>query len=158
LAGLALAVTPGLPRTELDPEVVFLAFVPPLLYAAAINTSWRDFVQNIRSIALLGVLLVIATVFVVAAVAHTLFRGMPWPAACVLGAIVAPPDAVAVTAVTRRLGVPRRVETILEGEGLINDATALVAYRMAVRGVDSNSFSWLAGAGEFVLAAAGGIA
>jgi len=158
LAGLALAVTPGLPRAELDPDVVFLVFVPPLLYAAAITTSLRDFRQNIGSITRLGVLLVVLTIVVVAAVAHAIIPRMPWPAAFVLGAIVAPPDVVAVTAVTRRLGIPRQVETILEGEGLINDATALVAYRMAIRSVDSNAFSWVQAAAEFARAAAGGIA
>ena len=157
LGGLALAFVPGLPRAELDPEIVFLVFVPPLLYAAAFRTSWRDFRGNLRSILLLGVGLVIATIATVAAVSHAIVPTFSWPAAFVLGAIVAPPDAVAVTAVTRRLGVSRRVETILEGEGLINDATALVAYRMAVRAVESGVFSWLRGAVEFVLAGAGGI-
>src|SRR5207248_4857451 len=158
LGGLALAFVPGLPHPALDPDVLFLVFVPPLLYAAAFRTSWRDFRENLRSIALLGVGLVIATIVTVAAVAHAIVPNLSWAASFVLGAIVAPPDAVAVVAVTRRLGISSRVETILEGEGLVNDATALVAYRMAVRAVESGFFSWIRGVLEFAVAAAGGIA
>jgi monovalent cation/hydrogen antiporter len=141
LGGAILAVLPNLPRLSLNPDVVFLVFVPPLLYWTAVNTSWRDFRLQIRSISLLSVGLVIATMIVVAVVAHALAPELTWPAAFVLGAIVSPPDPVAVTAVTRKLGIPRTILVILEGEGLVNDATALVAYRMAVAAVVAGGFS-----------------
>jgi CPA1 family monovalent cation:H+ antiporter len=157
LGGLVLAVTPGLPRVELNPDVVFFIFVPPLLYWAALTTSYRDFRRNLRSISLLGIGLVLITMSVTAWVAHTLIPELTWAAAFTLGAIVSPPDAVAVTSITRRLGVPRVVVTILDGEGLLNDATAFVAYRMAVAGVVAGTFSiWEAGF-RFVWTAAGGI-
>ena len=157
LGGLVLAVTPGLPRVELNPDVVFFIFVPPLLYWAALTTSYRDFRRNLRSISLLGIGLVLITMSVTAWVAHTLIPELTWAAAFTLGAIVSPPDAVAVTSITRRIGVPRVVVTILDGEGLLNDATAFVAYRMAVAGVVAGTFSiWEAGF-RFVWTAAGGI-
>jgi CPA1 family monovalent cation:H+ antiporter len=158
VGGLVIALIPGLPRVDLDPDTVFLFFVPPLLYWAALNTSFRDFKENIRSITLLGVGLVLVTMSATAVVAHYLIPGMPWGSAFVLGAIVSPPDAVAVTAVTRRLGIPKIIVTILEGESLVNDATALVAYRMAVVAVVAGTFSiWEAGI-RFGWTAAGGIA
>ena len=128
LGGSALGFVPGLPSVELDPELVFLLFLPPLLYVSALFTSWRDFRANIRPISLLAVGLVLMTTFVVAAVVHTVI-GLPWAAAFVLGAIVSPTDAIAATTVAQRLGVPRRIVTILEGESLVNDATGIVAYR-----------------------------
>ena len=141
----------------LDPELVFLLFLPPLLYVSAIFTSWRDFRANIRAISLLAVGLVLMTTFVVGAVVHTV-TGIPWAAAFVLGAIVSPTDAIAATAVAQRLGVPRRIVTILEGESLVNDATGIVAYRVAVAAVVTGAFSiWEAGL-QFVVGAAGGIA
>ncbi|MDT7603100.1 MAG: monovalent cation/hydrogen antiporter [Acidobacteriota bacterium] len=158
LGGLILAVTPGLPRVELDPDVVFFIFVPPLLYWAALTTSYRDFRRNLRSISLLGIGLVLATMTVTAWVAHMLIPELTWAAAFTLGAIVSPPDAVAVTSITRRLGVPRIVVTILDGEGLLNDATAFVAYRMAVAAVVAGTFSIWAAGFRFVWTAAGGIA
>ncbi len=158
VVGAVLAAIPGLPRPRLDPEVVFLVFVPPLLYAAAITTSWRDFRRSLRPILLNSVGLVLATMAAVAAVAHALAPALPWPAAFVLGAIVSPPDPVAVVAVTRRLGVPRVVTTILEGEGLVNDATALVAYRMAVAAVVAGTFSLGQAILGFLLRGAGGVA
>ena len=158
LGGIVLALIPGLPRPTLDPDVVFLVFVPPLLYWTAINTSWRDFRTNLRSISLLAIGLVLATMWAVAAVAHALSPELPWTSALVLGAIVSPPDPVAVTAVTRRLGVPRAIVTLLEGEGLLNDATALVAYRTAVAAVVAGS-SGVHGTWTRILwAGAGGIA
>jgi NhaP-type Na+/H+ or K+/H+ antiporter len=126
LGGLLLAATPGLPVVELPPDVVFLIFVPPLIYVAAFDTSYRDFRRNLGVIARMGVLLVLATVCVVAVAAHALAE-MTWGAAFALGAIVSPPEAVAVGAVTRRLGVPKIVTTLLDGESLLNDATAFVA-------------------------------
>jgi monovalent cation/hydrogen antiporter len=157
LGGSALGFVPGLPPVELDPELVFLLFLPPLLYVSAIFTSWRDFRANIRAISLLAVGLVLMTTFVVGAVVH-IITGIPWAAAFVLGAIVSPTDAIAATAVAQRLGVPRRIVTILEGESLVNDATGIVAYRVAVAAVVTGAFSvWEAGL-QFVVGAAGGVA
>src|SRR5215216_5380236 len=157
LGGSALGFVPGLPSVELDPELVFLLFLPPLLYVSALFTSWRDFRANVRPISLLAVGLVLMTTFVVAAVVHTVI-GLPWAAAFVLGAIVSPTDAIAATAVAQRLGVPRRIVTILEGESLVNDATGIVAYRIAVAAVVVGTFSlWQAGL-QFVIGAVGGIA
>ncbi|MCA1848890.1 MAG: Na+/H+ antiporter [Actinobacteria bacterium] len=157
LGGLVLGFVPGLPQVELKPDVVFLLFLPPLLYVSAIFTSWRDFRANLRPISLLAVGLVLMTTCVVAAVAHWAV-GLPWAAAFVLGAIVSPTDAIAATAVAQRLGVPRRIVTILEGESLVNDATGIVAYRIAVAAVATGAFSlWQAGL-QFVAGAIGGIA
>ena len=157
LGGLVLSFVPGLPRVKLDPEVVFLLFLPPLLYVSALFTSWRDFRANLRPISLLAVGLVLMTTCTVAAVAHWAV-GLPWAAAFVLGAIVSPTDAIAATAIAQRLGVPRRIVTILEGESLVNDATGIVAYRIAVAAVVTGTFSlWEAGL-QFVVGAAGGIA
>jgi NhaP-type Na+/H+ or K+/H+ antiporter len=157
LGGSALGFVPGLPPVELDPELVFLLFLPPLLYVSALFTSWRDFRANVRPITLLAVGLVLMTTLVVGAVVHTVI-GLPWAAAFVLGAIVSPTDAIAATAVAKRLGVPRRIVTILEGESLVNDATGIVAYRVAVAAVVSGVFSiWEAGL-QFVVGAAGGVA
>ena len=156
IGGSLLGFVPGLPRVVLDPELVFLLFLPPLLYVSAIFTSWRDFRANVRAITLLAVGLVLMTTFVVAAVVHFVI-GMPWAAAFVLGAIVSPTDAITATAVAQRLGVPRRIVTILEGESLVNDATGIVAYRIAVAAVVTGAFSaWEAGL-QFVVGAAGGI-
>ena len=156
LGGLILGFVPGLPRIELEPEVVFLLFLPPLLYVSALFTSWRDFRANLRAISLLAVGLVLITTCVVAVVAHWAV-GLPWAAAFVLGAIVSPTDAIAATSVAQRLGVPRRIVTILEGESLVNDATGIVAYRIAVVTVMTGAFSlWEAGL-QFVLGAAGGV-
>jgi Na+/H+ antiporter len=157
LGGLALGFVPGLPRVELDPDVVFLLFLPPLLYVSALFTSWRDFRANLRPISLLAVGLVLMTTCAVAAVAHWAIE-LPWAAAFALGAIVSPTDAIAATAVAQRLGVPRRIVTILEGESLVNDATGIVAYRIAVAAVVAGTFSlWEAGV-QFVIGAVGGIA
>jgi monovalent cation/hydrogen antiporter len=157
IGGSALGFVPGLPPVELDPELVFLLFLPPLLYVSAIFTSWRDFRANVRAITLLAVGLVLMTTFVVAAVVHAV-TGLPWAAAFVLGAIVSPTDAIAATTVAQRLGVPRRIVTILEGESLVNDATGIVAYRVAVAAIVTGAFSvWEAGL-QFVVGAAGGIA
>jgi CPA1 family monovalent cation:H+ antiporter len=157
LGGLVLGFVPKLPQAELEPDVVFLLFLPPLLYVSAIFTSWRDFRANLRAISLLAVGLVLTTTCIVAAVAHWVV-GLPWAAAFVLGAIVSPTDAIAATSVAQRLGVPRRIVTILEGESLVNDATGIVAYRIAVAAVVAGIFSlWQAGL-QFVVGAIGGIA
>jgi Na+/H+ antiporter len=158
VGGLALAFMPGLPRVDVNPELVLLLFLPPLLFGAAWFTSWRDFAANGRAIGLLAIGLVVATTTAVAWVAHAVIPGMSWAVAFVLGAIVSPPDAVAATAVTQRLKVPRRIVTILEGESLVNDATGLVAYKFALSAVATGSFSLTAATGRFVLVAAGGVA
>ncbi len=158
LGGLGLAFVPGLPTVELEPDVVFLVFLPPLLFSAAFFTSWRDFRANLRPIGLLAVGLVLATTVAVAAVAHWVV-GLSWPAAFVLGAIVSPTDAIAATAIAQSLGVPRRIVTILEGESLVNDAAAIVAFRIAA-GVAAGALAfspWGAGL-QFMVGAVGGVA
>jgi monovalent cation/hydrogen antiporter len=157
LGGLGLAVTPGVPEVDLEPELVLLVFLPPLLYAAAFFTPLRELRRNVRPISLLAVGLVLATMVAVAVVAHGAL-GFGWAEAFVLGAIVSPTDPVAATAIARRLGVPGRIVTIVEGESLVNDATALVAYKFAVAAVVTGSFSLLEASGEFVLVVVGGIA
>lgn len=157
LGGLLLAVTPWVPHFEPDPGVIFLVFIPPLLYRAALNTSLRDFKRNLRPISMLAFGLVLATMCVVAWAAHLFIPGMNWASGFVLGAIVSPPDAVAVTAITRRLKLPAGIVTILEGESLINDATALVAYRMAVAAVVAGAFSFWEAGSRFLLTGIGGV-
>jgi CPA1 family monovalent cation:H+ antiporter len=127
------------PVWQLDPQLVFLLFLPPLLYAAAFLTVWTEFYARLRAITLLAVGLVFVSTFAVAAVGYYVFE-LPWTVGCVLGAIVSPPDAVAAAAITQRLRVPRIITTILEGESLINDASGLVAYRFAVAAVTSGVF------------------
>jgi Na+/H+ antiporter len=157
LGGLALGFVPGMPELELPPDLVLVAVLPPLLYSAAFFTSLRELRANVRPISLLSIGLVLATTVAVAAAAHE-FIGLSWPAAFVLGAIVSPTDPIAATSIARRLGIPRRIVAIVEGESLINDGTALVAYRFAVAAVVTGSFSlWEAGF-RFLLAVVGGIA
>jgi Na+/H+ antiporter len=158
VGGLCLALIPGLPAVHIDPAMVLLIFLPPLLFSAAWLTSWRDFAANLRPISLLAFGLVIVTMLAVAWVAHSVIPGMGWPEAFLLGAIVSPPDAVAATAVTRRLKVPRRIVTILEGESLVNDATGLVAYKFALVAVMSGGFSPVRAGGQFLIMAVGGVA
>jgi CPA1 family monovalent cation:H+ antiporter len=158
LGGLVLGFVPGLPPVRINPDIVFFVFLPPVLWAAAFFTSFRDFKANLRPIGLLAVGLVLATTAVVAVVARAVVPGLGWPAAVTLGAIVSPPDAVAATAVLRRLKIPHRVLVILEGESLVNDATALVLYRTAVAAMVSGVFSLGDAVGGFVLAAFGGVA
>src|SRR5262249_4119597 len=140
------------------PDLVFLIFVPPLLYNGAESVSWREMRTRAGPILSLGVGLVLFTMLAVAVVAHALVPGFSWPAAFTLGAIVSPPDPVAATAVLRPLGVSRSVETILEGEGLVNDATSLIAYRTAVAAALAGTFSLGAAAIKILLAGAAGIA
>jgi monovalent cation/hydrogen antiporter len=157
LGGLAIGLVPGLPVVELEPDIVFLLFLPPILFGAGYFTSIHDLRANRRPIGLLAIGLVLFTTVVVAVVAHALVPSMGWAAAFALGAIVAPPDAVAATAVFQRLGVPRRTVTILEGESLLNDATALVAYRFAVAAALGGGFSLVDAGGTFVFASVGGV-
>jgi monovalent cation/hydrogen antiporter len=158
LGGLALGFVPGIPQVELDPELVLVLFLPPLLYSAAFFSSLRDLRADLRVISTLAIGLVLATTVAVAVVAHTLIDGLPWAAAFALGAIVSPTDPLAASAIARRLNAPRRMVTILEGESLVNDGTALVAYKVAVAAVVGGSFSLLDASFRFVLDAAGGIA
>ncbi len=156
LAGIAIGLIPGLPAMTLDPDVVFLIFLPPVLYAAAWSTSWPDFKQSIRPISLLAVGCVLFTMLIVAAAAHYFIPGFGWVESFVLGAIVSPPDAVAATAATKGLKIPKRIITILEGESLVNDATGLIAYRYAVAAAASGTFIfWLAGINFFYVAGLG---
>lgn len=156
LGGLGLAFVPGLPRVRLEPDLVFLLFLPPLLFAAAYFTSWRDLWANARPVGFLAVGLVLATTLVVAVVGHAV--GLPWAAAFVLGAVVSPTDAVAATAIAQRLGVPRRIVTVLEGESLVNDATGLVAFRVAAAVAAGTAVFSPADAGlQFAVGATGGV-
>lgn len=156
VGGLVIGLVPGLPKVRLNPDLVFLFILPPLLFPAALFTSWRDFRQNLRPISLLAIGLVLFTTVAVALLAHY-FMGLPLAAGFVLGAIISPPDAIAAAAIAERLHVPRRIVTILEGESLVNDATALVAYRFAVVAVATGSFSLAKAGGQFVLVSLGGI-
>ncbi|HEV8424389.1 MAG TPA: Na+/H+ antiporter [Actinomycetes bacterium] len=158
LGGLVIGFVPGMPTVELPPELVLVMFLPPLLYWAGFFSSPRDLQADARAISTLAVGLVLATIGVVAAVAHATVDGLPWAAAFALGAIVSPTDPLAATAIGRRLGVPRRMVNVLEGESLVNDATALVAYRIAVAAAVGGAFvAWQAGL-RFVVGAAGGVA
>jgi CPA1 family monovalent cation:H+ antiporter len=157
IGGLALGFVPGLPAVQLDPNLLFLFLLPPLLYPTAIFTSWRDFRANLKSILWLAIGLVLLTIACVAVLAHAL-AGLPWAAAFVLGAIISPTDAVAATATTNRLRVPQRIVTILDGESIVNDATGLVAYRFAIAAMMSGRFSFSEATGRFVLVALGGTA
>ena len=141
IGGLGLGLVPGVPRIEIDPDLIFLIVLPPLLYVAAFFTPLRSLRANLGTISALAVALVLATALAVAVVARALIPGMPWAVAIALGAIVAPPDAVAATAIASRLGLPRQIVTILEGESLLNDATALTIYGMALTVAAGGAFS-----------------
>jgi Na+/H+ antiporter len=158
IGGLVIGVIPGLPRVEVDPELILLLFLPPLLYAAALALPPRELRENLQTISLLAFGLVLFTMTAVALVAHVSIPGLSWAAGFTLGAIVSPPDPVAAVAIAKRLGLPRRLVTILEGEGLFNDATALVAYRLAVGAVVTGTFSALQVGVKFLLAAVGAVA
>jgi Na+/H+ antiporter len=155
LGGLAIGFVPGLPHVEIPPEVIFLIFLPPLLNSAAFSSSPLDLRAHLRPIVLLAVGLVLATTCAVAVVAHAVI-GLPWAAAFVLGAILAPTDPVAAEAIFSRLGVPRRVGTVVGGESLVNDGTGLVAFRVAVGAVGGTFVFWEAGL-SFLLVGGGGL-
>lgn len=158
VVGAAASYLPGLPEVRLEPDVVLIGLLPPLLYAGAISTSLVEFNANRRPILLLSVGLVVFTTVGIGALVHTVVPGIAWPAALAIGAVVAPPDAVAALAIGRRVGLPRRVLTILEGESLLNDATALVALRTAIAaGAAGASVSALDVGLDFLLAAGGGV-
>jgi monovalent cation/hydrogen antiporter len=158
IGGAVLGFVPGLPEVELDPDVVLVIFLPPLLYGVSIYANFTDLRAATRGLALNTVALVLATMCAVALIAHELIDGMSWEAAFVLGAIVSPTDPIAATAVMRRLDAPRRLVSSIEGEGLFNDATALVAYKIAVAAVVAGSFSLSEAGLEFVFGAAAGVA
>jgi monovalent cation/hydrogen antiporter len=154
---ILVSMLPGASWTSIDADVVFTVFLPPILFFAAYFTSWNDFCRNIQPIVMLAVGLVLCTTGAVALLAHALIPGLPWAAAFLLGAIVSPPDASAATAITKKLGVPRRVVTILEGESLVNDATALVAYRFALAALVQGQFNMHEAWMKFIAVAAGGV-
>src|SRR6266436_4741327 len=156
LGGLVLGFVPGLPTITLNPELILVLFLPPLIYSSAWLTSWREFRATLRPILLLAIGLVLVTTIIVAIVAHTI-AGLSWPVAFVLGAIVSPTDAVAASATAQLLGLPRRIVTVIEGESMVNDATGLVVYRFTVAAVVTGSFSlWQAGL-QFVVVSLGGL-
>jgi Na+/H+ antiporter len=158
LGGLALGFMPGIPDLELPPDLVLIAILPPLLYAAAFFTSLRELRENLRSIGILAIGLVLATMGAVAVVAHAAIDGMSWSTAFVLGAVVSPTDPIAATAILRRFGVPRRVVAIVEGESLVNDGTALVLYRVAVTAAVTGAFSLWDASWRLAWSIVGGIA
>lgn len=156
--GLVVSYLPGVPHYELDPEIVLPLILPPLLYTAARDSSYLDLRAQLRPVALLSVGYVLFATLAVGWAAYLIVPGMPLTAALVLGAVVAPPDAVAATAVARRVGLPSRITTILQGESLVNDATAITAYRVALAATVGEGASWSGGIGEFLMAAVGGVA
>src|SRR5260221_4505412 len=158
LGGPRPGFVPGLRQIELPPDIVFLIFLRLLLYSDGWLTSWRDFRADLRNIGLLSIGLVIATTVIVAVVAHALIPAFTWPAAFVLGAVVSPTDAVAATAIAQRVGLPRRLVTIVQGESLVNDATGLVVYRFAVAAVATGAFSLVMAGAQFVGESLGGVA
>jgi len=158
ILGLCLGFVPGVPRLELRPDLVLTLLLPPLLYRAGVNMSWRGFRANLRPILSMAVGAVIFTSACVATLTHYLF-GLPWAVGFVLGAVVSPPDAVAPMAIARRFAIPGRILTILEGEGLVNDATALILFSFAIGAVtEGRAFHLSAAAAEFGAIVAGEIA
>lgn len=156
LCGIIISIVPGLPVIALSPEIVFVIFLPPLLYHASWHTSWHDFKGAIRPISLAAIGLVFFTTLAVAVVAHELIDDISWPIAFLIGAIVSPPDAVAATSITKGLGLNPRLLTILDGESLVNDASGLVAYKYALAAVAAGNFVlWEAGINFLVVAGAG---
>ncbi|MFJ3878869.1 Na+/H+ antiporter [Streptomyces sp. NPDC090077] len=156
-AGLIAAYVPGVPSYALDPHIVLPLLLPPLLHTAAVDSSYLDLRANARPIALLSVGYVLFATLAVGYVAYLLVPGLSLPVALVLGAVVAPPDAVAATAIARRLGLPNRMTTILQGESLVNDATAITAYKVALAAAVGVSAGWAGGVAEFLLASVGGV-
>ncbi|MER5752513.1 Na+/H+ antiporter [Streptomyces sp. NPDC002088] len=155
--GLVVSYLPGVPDYTLDPDVVLPLLLPPLLYTSATDSSYLDLRAQFRPVALLSVGYVLFATFVVGWAVYQIVPGMPLTAALVLGAVVAPPDAVAATAVARRVGLPSRITTILQGESLLNDATAITAYKVALAAAVGEGATWAGGVGEFLVAAIGGV-
>src|SRR5258706_12906586 len=140
LTGITISMVPGLPAITLNPDIVFLVFLPPILYAAAWTMPWQEFKAAKRPITLLAIGCVIFTTCAVAWVAHLFIPIMSWPECFLLGAIISPPDAVAAAAATKGLSIPKRVTVILEGESLVNDATGLIAYKYAIAALVTDAF------------------
>ncbi|MFD5869899.1 Na+/H+ antiporter [Streptomyces sp. NPDC060322] len=157
-AGLLASYLPGVPTYTLDAHIVLPLLLPPLLYTAAVDSSYLDLRANLRPVALLSVGYVLFATVAVGWLAYLLVPDLPLTAALVLGAVVAPPDAVTAAAIARRVGLPARVTTILQGESLVNDATAITAFKVALAAAVGEGMSWGAGAGEFLLASVGGVA
>ncbi|QWB23143.1 MULTISPECIES: Na+/H+ antiporter [Streptomyces] len=155
--GLAVSYVPGVPEYTLDPHIVLPLILPPLLYTAATDSSYLDLRAQLRPVAMLSVGYVLFATFVVGWALYLIVPDLPLTAALVFGAVVAPPDAVAATAVARRVGLPSRITTILQGESLLNDATAITAYRVALAAAIGEGATWAGGIGEFLLAAVGGV-
>lgn len=158
IGGGALAFIPEADTVDLDPELVLVIFLPPLLYAAAFFGSLRDLQSNIRQISLLAIGLVVFTTVGVAVVAHSLIDGLSWTEAFILGAVLSPTDPVAATEIASRVGAPRRFVTIVEGESLVNDATGLIIYKAAVAAAVVGGFSVFSALGDFAINAAAGVA
>ena len=157
IGGSLLGFLPALPQADIDPQFLLVAVLPPILYQAALLTSWRDFKANIQSIGMLAFGLVVVTTLAVGVALKLIIPDIPWAVAFVFGAIVSPPDAVAATAILSRMNIPRRIVVVLEGESLVNDASGLVLYKFAVAAALTGAFSVWGAAGKFVLVAAGGI-
>ncbi|MFJ3907684.1 Na+/H+ antiporter [Streptomyces vinaceus] len=156
-AGLMASYVPGVPSYALDPHIVLPLLLPPLLYTAAVDSSYLDLRANIRPVAMLSVGYVLFATVAVGYVAYLAVPGLSLPVALVLGAVIAPPDAVAATAIARKLGLPHRITTILQGESLVNDATAITAYKVALAAAVGVSAGWAGGIAEFLLASVGGV-
>ena len=156
IGGVILALIPGLPEIHLEPELVFSLFLPPLIYPAAVYTSWRDFRANVRPILLMATVLVLITMAATAGVFHSL-TGLPLAVAFVFGALISPPDAVAALSITQNLRVPRKIIVILEGESLVNDATSFISFRFAVAAAMTGSFSLGQASLQFLFVATGGV-
>lgn len=154
LAGALLSLLPGLPAVELNPDLILFLFLPPLVYSSAWQVSWREFRANLRPILQLAIGLVLFTTSGVAVVAHVLL-GLPWPIAFVLGAVLSPTDAVAASAIAKRMGLSPRLVTVLEGESMVNDATGLVIYTFAVAAAVTGSFQLGAASLQFVVVSLG---
>jgi len=158
VGGLGLGFAPGMPDVRLEPDLVLVVFLPPLLYSAAFFADLRALRADARSIAMSSTVLVVLTAVAVAAAVHALVEGLPWAVAFALGAIVAPTDPVAATQILRRLDMPPRLVNMIEGEALVNDASALVLYRIAVAAIGGTAFSLIDASLRFVASAAGGVA
>ncbi|GAB3922244.1 Na+/H+ antiporter [Mucilaginibacter myungsuensis] len=156
VAGIGIGFMPAMPDMELDPDIIMLIFLPPLLYDAAFNISFKEFRTHINTIGTLAFGLVFMTTAGIAVIAHYLIPGMTWPLSFVLGAILSATDAVAAMGITKGLGLPHNTITILEGESLVNDASALVAYRFAVAAVTGVAFVFWKATGDFLIVLGGG--
>src|SRR5688572_12863328 len=156
-AGLIIGFVPQLPDLALNPDTFFVIILPPLLYDAASKTSWHEFRTSIVPISTLAITLVFFTTVAVAVTAYYLIPGFTWPLAFVLGAVVSPPDAVAASSIIKKLGLNKRVITILEGESLVNDASALIAYRFAVGALATGTFLLYEGSIDFLIVVSGGL-